>query len=164
MRTISSYPVAISKFGRRSPGLAGLVVSLLLLVAVSLSPVHAAEIPSDDEQDVLIRTTLMTFNDANMTGNYAVLLAKASKQFQAQYSAEQVFAAFEAFRKNELFFEQVVTADYDSWEKARLDSEGALVLAGVFKTDELQVKYRLRFVQNNKVWKFLGINVDASKI
>ena len=42
--------------------------------------------------------------------------------------------------------------------------EGALVLAGVFKTDELQVKYRLRFVQNNKVWKFLGINVDASKL
>jgi hypothetical protein len=164
MRTISSYSITISHFSRRPFDLAAWIVSLLLLIAVSLSPAFAAEIPSDDEQDVLIRTTLMTFNDANMTGNYTVLLAKASKQFQAQYSAEQVFAAFEAFRKNELFFEEVATAEYDSYEKAKFDSEGALVLAGVFKTDELQVKYRLRFVHNNKVWKFLGINVDASKL
>jgi hypothetical protein len=163
MRSISSYPINISDFSRRPFDLAAWIASLLLLIAVSL-PALAAEIPSDDEQDVLIRTTLLTFNDANMTGNDTVLLAKASKQFQAQYSAEQVFAAFEAFRKNELFFEEVATAEYDSYEKAKFDSEGALVLAGVFKTDELQVKYRLRFVQNNKVWKFLGINVDASKI
>jgi len=28
----------------------------------------------------------------------------------------------------------------------------------------MQVKYRLRFVQNSKLWKLLGINVDAKKI
>jgi len=38
------------------------------------------------------------------------------------------------------------------------------VLAGVFKTDDMQVKYKLRFVQNSKVWKVLGINVDATKL
>ena len=164
MRSISPSPVTTSNFSRRPLNLAVWVSSLLFLIAVSLSPACAAEIPSEDEQDVLIRTTLMTFNDANMTGNYTVLRAKASKQFQAQYSAEQVFTAFEAFRKNELYFEEVVGAEYDSNEKARFDSEGALILAGVFKTGELQVKYRLRFVQSNKVWKFLGINVDASKL
>ena len=56
----------------------------------------------------------------------------------------------------------MVTAEYDSWEKAKFDPDGALVLAGVFKTDELEVKYRLRFVQSNKVWKVLGIKVDAT--
>jgi hypothetical protein len=25
------------------------------------------------------------------------------------------------------------------------------------------VKYRLRFIQNNHVWKVLGINVDATR-
>ena len=136
----------------------------MVLLAGSISPVYSVEIPSDDEQDVLIRTTLMTFNDANMTGNYAVLLAKASKQFQSQFTTDQLVTSFESFRQNELFFEDAITADYDSFEKAKLDKEGALVLAGVFKTDDLQVKYRLRFVQNTKVWKILGINVDASKL
>ena len=145
-------------------GTAGRIVAMLAWIAVCLCPAYAAEIPSDDDQDVLIRTTLMTFNDANMTGNYNVLFAKASKQFQSQLSADQLSTAFEPFRKKELFFEDVVTADYDSYEKATFDAEGALVLAGVFKTDEMKVKYNLRFVQNNKVWKLLGINVDATHL
>jgi len=44
-----------------------------------------------------------------------------------------------------------------------IDKEGALVLGGVFKTDDLQVKYNLRFVKNDDAWKMLGINVDATK-
>jgi hypothetical protein len=139
------------------------IIALLALAMMSFAPAFAVDIPSDDDQDVLIRSTLMTFNDANMTNNYAVLYAKASKQFQTQITQEKMQAAFEAFRKNELYFEDVVTADYDSYEKAVIDGEGALVLAGVFKTDDMQVKYRIRYVQNNKLWKLLGINVDATR-
>jgi hypothetical protein len=137
------------------------VVSLFVLIA--LSPAYAAEMPSDDEQDVLIRTTLLTFNDANMTGNFSVFYAKAAKQFQDKYSAEKMAAGFETFRTKELFFEDIATAEYDSEEKAKFD-EGALILAGVFKTDNMLVKYRLRFVQNAKVWKVIGLDVDASKL
>ncbi len=140
----------------------GWMLSLFVLITFSL-PALAAEIPDDDDQDVLIRSTLMTFNDANMTGNYSVLLAKASKQFQSQFTAEQLAASFAEFRQKELYFEEVVTADYDSYDKAKLDSDGALLLSGVFKTDDLQVNYRLRFVQNNKIWKVLGINVDVKR-
>jgi hypothetical protein len=147
----------------RSFDLIGFAIALLIL-AVSLAPARAAEIPSDDEQDVLVRTTLMTFNDANMTGNYSVLLAKASKQFQSQVTDDKLAAAFEGFRTNELFFESVVADDYESADKAKIDSDGVLTLAGVFKDDDVQVKYRLRFVENGKVWKLLGINVDVKKL
>jgi hypothetical protein len=164
MRSIRALPTKLFDSAKKPLGVAGWIVALLAMIAVSLSPALAIDLPSDDDQDVLIRTTLMTFNDANMTGDYTVLFAKASKQFQAQLSVEKLAAAFEGFRKNELFFEEVVTADYDSSEKAKLDGEGALVLAGVFKTDDMQVKYKLRFVQNSKVWKVLGINVDATKL
>jgi hypothetical protein len=164
MGSIRTFPTTLFNPGKRPVGVAGWIVAFLAMIALSLSPALAVELPSDDDQDVLIRTTLMTFNDANMTGDYTVLFAKASKQFQAQLSVEKLTAAFEGFRKNELFFEEVVTADYDSSDKAKLDGEGALVLAGVFKTDDMQVKYKLRFVQNSKVWKVLGINVDATKL
>jgi len=126
-------------------------------------PVSAADIPNDDEQDVLIRTALMTFNDANMTNDYSVFLAKSSKEFQSQFTTDKMASAFEGFRKNELYFEDVITADYDSYEKAKIDNDGALVLAGVFTTDNMEVKYRLRFIQNNKIWKVAGINVDATR-
>jgi hypothetical protein len=133
------------------------------LAIASVLPAFAADIPDDDAQDVLIRTTLLTFNDANMTNNYAVMLARSSKQFQSQFTTDKMTAAFEPFRTKKLFFEEVATDEYDSSEEAKIDKEGALVLVGVFKSDELQIKYNLRFVKNDDAWKMLGINVDATK-
>jgi hypothetical protein len=163
MKSIFARPASIAGLDRGLLGITGFAAALMLFAVVSLAPALAAEIPSDDDQDVLIRTTLMTFNDANMTNNYSVLWAKSSKQIQSQVPVEKMASTFEVFRTKQLFFEDVVTADYESYEKATIDSEGALVLTGVFKTDEMQVKYKLRFIQNDKQWKLLAINVDASK-
>jgi len=139
------------------------LIAAVMMLAI-FAPANAASLPSDDEQEVLIRTTLMTFNDANMTANYSVLHAKASKEVQAQLSIEKLFDTFKPFRTNQLFFEDIIYEDYDSYEDAKLDDEGALVLAGVFKTDSIRVKYRLRFVKNDAAWKWLGINADVQKL
>jgi opacity protein-like surface antigen len=143
--------------------------ALLTLIAavmmmVSFAPANAASLPSKDKQEILIRTTLMTFNDANMTGNYSVLHAKASKEVQEQLSIEKLFETFKPFRTNKLFFEDIIYEDYDSYEDAKLDDEGALVLAGVFKTDSMRVKFRLRFVKNDVSWKWLAITGDVRKL
>jgi len=142
--------------------LATAIVALFAVTFVSLAPAFAIDIPDDDDQDILIRNTLMTFNDANLSGNYSVFVAKASKEFQSQFTAEKMAAAFEAFNKNKADLSDLVTADYDSYEKARLDGN-ALVLIGVFKTDDFEVKYNLRFFQNDDVWKVSSINVDATR-
>ena len=142
------------------------VLALIAAVAISgaFTQAKAASLPSDDEQEILIRTTLLTFNDANMTGNYSVLHAKASKELQAQLSIEKLFETFKPFRTNRLFFEDIVYEDYDSYEDAKFDSDGALVLAGVFKTDREKVSYRLEFVNNDAIWKWSGIRVNADKL
>jgi hypothetical protein len=154
----------ISRLTRRSLALAGIVIASLMIAGAFLAPAYAADIPSDDEQDVLIRSTLASFNDANMTGNYSVFLAKGSKQLQQQVTVDKVVAAGEVFRRNKLFFESIVTDDYESYEKAVIDQQGALVLAGVFKGDTMEVTYKLQFVQNDNEWKLLGINVNAKRI
>jgi hypothetical protein len=142
--------------------LATTIVALFAVTFVSLAPAFAVDIPDDDDQDILIRNTLMTFNDANLSGNYSVFVAKASKEFQSQFTAEKMASAFEAFSKNKADLSGLVTADYDSYEKARFDGK-ELVLVGVFKTDDFEVKYNLRFLQNDDVWKISSINVDATK-
>lgn len=149
-------------FTDRTPVM-GVFFAFLMLVAASLAPTYAVEAPPEAEQDVLVRTTLMTFNDANLTGNYSVLIAKASKQFQAQFAPDKVAASLESFRVNRLFFEDIVTQKYDSTEKPVIDPEGGLNLAGVLKAGTMEVKYKLRFIQNDNKWKLLGFNVDATK-
>ena len=163
MKSIFAEWTEIVRCFRKSRIAAGIFVAVLMLVTASLRPAYAADMPSEDDQDVLVRATLMTFNDANMTGNYAVFIAKASKQFQSQIAPEKLAASLESFRVNRLFFDNVVTEDYDSTEKPTIDAEGGLNLGGLFRTDDMEVKYKLRFIQNDNVWKLLGFNVDAKK-
>jgi len=138
------------------------LASLFALAMMSIPQAFAAEIPSEREQDVMIRSTLATFNDANMSNNYTVLMSKASRQLQTQVTPEKLQTIFVSFRDKQMFFEDIITAARDSSEPAKIDEEGVLVLAGTLKTDEMKVKYRLRFVLNAKVWKLLGINVNTS--
>ena len=137
-------------------------VSLLGLAMLTIAPAAAVDVPDDHAQDALIRSTLTRFNDANMTNDYSVFMAKASQQLQTQVPLEKMAAAFEGFRKNHVFFEDVVAAKYVSHEKAIIDKDGALVLAGVMNLDKGDLKYNLRFIQNDNVWKVLFINVDVA--
>lgn len=161
---IVTFLTLTSRLKRQTLALVGIIVALIMIAGAFLAPAYAGDLPSDDQQDVLIRSTLSSYNDANMTGNYAVFMAKASKQFQQQVSVEKIASGSEVFRRNKLFFESIVTDDYASYDKAVIDQQGALVLAGVFKGDSMEVTYKLEFVQNDNEWKLLGINVNAKKI
>src|SRR6516225_4162254 len=59
-------------------------VSLLGLAMLTIAPAAAVDVPDDHAQDALIRSTLTRFNDANMTNDYSVFMAKASQQLQTQ--------------------------------------------------------------------------------
>ncbi len=133
-----------------------------LLVVIALcasSPVWAAKVPSDNEQEILIRTTLMTFNDANVTGNYSVLRTKASKEFQSELGLEDLAKAFARYRTLNVNIESIVADEIASYEDARIDKNGVLHLIGAFKDDEKRVNYDLKFIPNNGAWKILGLNV-----
>ena len=134
---------------------------LLLLLAMLWSPTrsYGAKLPSDDEQEILIKTTLMTFNDANMTGNYSVLHAKSSRQLQDQISVEKLTAAFQKFRDMRLNIESVVS-DEIVLTKSKTNSDGVLELVGMFKDDDKKIQYDLKFVKNDGVWRLLGINLN----
>ena len=95
-----------TKFARIIGGL------VLCLILGFTPPSWAAKFPNVEQQDLLVRSALMTFNDANMTGNYSVLLAKASKQFQSSFSTDKLSEGFKTFRDQNLNLEKMfMTAD-----------------------------------------------------
>ena len=52
----------------------------------------------------------MTFNDANVTGNYTVLHAKLSKPFRDQFSPERLREAFKVFNEKHIDFDLIASA------------------------------------------------------
>jgi hypothetical protein len=140
--------------GRNSLG------AIMLALAMSLvAPAFSATLPTDNEQEILVKTTLMTFNDANLTGNYSVLFDKSSKAFRSQITAEKLSEAFKVFRTKNINLESIVADEIDSSKDPKIDGDGVLRLTGRFKDEDKKISFDLKFVNEDGVWKILGLNV-----
>jgi hypothetical protein len=132
---------------------------MLALAICFVTPAFSATLPTDDEQEILVKTTLMTFNDANLTGNYSVLFDKSSKAFRSQISAEKLSEAFKVFRARNINLESIVADEIDSSKDPKIDGDGVLYLKGRFKDEDKKISFDLKFVNEDGVWKILGLNV-----
>ena len=135
--------------------------ALALVLSLSFfASAHAAPPMTDNDQEILVKTTLMTFNDANLTGNYSVLYDKSAKIFRAQASAQKLSDAFKVFRDKKIDLASIVADEIDSAKAPAVGADGVLNLKGRFKDDEKKVRYDLKFIQEDGAWKLIGLNVD----
>ena len=82
----------------------------------------------------LIRSTLLTLNDANRSGNYTVLHDLAAPDFQAQNSAADLGQSFSDLRHRNFDLYGVALLAPQFTEAPALDQNGLLRLAGYFPT------------------------------
>ena len=52
------------------------------------------KVPSERALEALVKATLLTFNDANVTGNFTVFHAKLAKPFRQQFTPERLQETF----------------------------------------------------------------------
>ncbi len=139
------------------------VIARLIGLFVLLLVVGAAQaqnkVPSERALEVLVKTSLLTFNDANVTGNYTVLHQKLSKPFRQEFPPERLQEAFKEFREKNIDIE-LVAALKPAYEPApSIDSEGKLVVKGYFPTEPIRVNFNLAFIPSDGEWKLIRLNV-----
>ena len=118
-------------------------------------------VPNEQLQEVLIKTSLLTFNDANLTGNYAVLHAKLAKPFREQFNPDKLKQAFKTFAEKKIDLGAIVLKPPVATAASKIDSRGALVLRGQFETAPSRLIYELDFVPSEGEWKPLMIHVSV---
>ena len=135
-----------------------------MLAVMALMPMASLaqaqnKVPSERALEALVKTTLLTFNDANVTGNYEVFHAKLSKPFREQFSVERLARRFQEFNKKHIDFD-VIAALKPSYDPApKVDDEGRLLVKGHFPTEPLRVNFDLAFIPSDGEWKLISINV-----
>lgn len=151
------------------------LIALALLLSCSNGPADAqqktlapAAVPAQPSLPVtleqalyLIRSTLLTLNDANRTGNYTVLRDLGSPNFQAN-SAAQLGDIFANQRKQALDFGAVAVLDPQLTLLPQIEPNGMLHMAGFFPSVPLQVNFELLFEPANRQWKIYGVSVNLS--
>lgn len=110
----------------------------------------------------LIRSTLLTLNDANRSGNYTVLRDLASPSFQAKNSAADLSVIFADLRRRNFdLFAVAIAAPQLTAPPSR--DNNLLRLTGFFPTRPLQTNFDLLFEDVNGKWLLFGVSVQTSE-
>jgi hypothetical protein len=122
-------------------------------------PAPASRSFSMGQATYLVRSTLMTLNDADRSGNYSVLRDLAAPEFQARNSAADLAQSFLDLRRRkfDLFTVSFATPQFNS--APQVDANGRIRLMGFFPTRPLQIKFDLIFQSVDGEWKLLAISI-----
>lgn len=132
----------------RSQFVAAIIGTLLLV-----SPAQEDDkLPSAQYQEILIKTSLLRPNDANLTGNYAVLHAELAKPFRDQFTPEQLKQAFKTFADQKPDWGLIATKPPIASSEAKIDSRGGLKLRHYFDTRPNRLSYELDFLSSVGEW------------
>jgi hypothetical protein len=118
-------------------------------------------VPSPAGQEILIKSSLLTLNDANVTGNYAVLYAKLAKPVREQFSQERVRQSFKEFVDKKIDFKLIVAKSPVATREPQIDDRGALVLRGYFDISTDRLTYALDFIPSEGEWKPVKLTVNV---
>jgi hypothetical protein len=133
----------------------GIVASMFVAGAALAQPV-----PSPTLQEILVKASLLTFNDANVTGIYTVMHAKLSKPFRDQFSPDKLKQVFKPFHDQRIDFDLIAAKPIVPTSEAVV-KDGSLMLRGYFDTSPSRVTYELDFIQSDGEWKLTNINVKV---
>ena len=148
------------------PALAGLLIAASSALAQPApapkapAAVQQPRLPATLEQSLyLIRSTLLTLNDANRSGNYTVLRDLASPAFQQRNTAADLAAIFTDLRRRnfDLYAVAILPPRLDA--PPALDRNGMLRLTGTFPTRPLAIRFDLLFQVVDGQWRLFGISV-----
>ena len=138
----------------------GLAAAVLASIAACPIKALALDMPGPSAQEVLVKSILVTLNDAVASDNFTVLHAKISKPFREQFPPEKLRAVFKDLVEKHAVFDAVVAQKMIPDEDAKIDDKGVLTLKGRFQTSPKQVKYQLGFIESEGAWKLSGVTID----
>ena len=132
--------------------------------AAVASPAPPALSVTVEQALYLIRSTLLTLNDANRTGNYTVLGDLAAPSFQAKNTAADLAQVFSDLRRRNFDLFSVALAAPQLSAPPALDGNGLLRLTGFFPTRPLQINFDLLFQNAGGQWRLFGISVATPQV
>jgi len=134
---------------------------LALLLLLAMPAMAQNKVPPARPLEALVKASLMSLNDANLTGDYRVFHARLSEPFRKQYPPDRLKATFKEFNEKNVDIDIVtaMTPTYD--QPTYVDADGKLVVRGFFPTEPSRVSFEMDFVSGEGEWRLIRINVKV---
>jgi hypothetical protein len=122
-----------------------------------------ADLPDARTVSILIRRTLLSLNDANLSGNYTVLRDLAAPGFQATNDAARLTDIFTVLRRRKVDLAPIVYFEPKLVRPAEINESGMLRLSGFIPTRPEQVNFDMLFQKIGGRWRLFGIAVNTTQ-
>ncbi|QWG18384.1 hypothetical protein KMZ68_00295 [Bradyrhizobium sediminis] len=129
------------------------------MAAPGAAVAQSLPLPTPLVEEVMVKTSLLTFNDANLTGNYAVMYAKMAKPFRDKFTADTLKQAFKVFAGKHI--DIIAAKPIVPTSAAKFGGNGWLMLRGYFDTSPSRLNYELDFAVSEGEWKLIAIDVKV---
>jgi len=136
-----------------------LVTAVLAFIA-GPAMAQSLPLPTAIEEEVTVKTSLLTLNDGNLTGNYAVMHARMAKAFRDKFHADTLKQAFKEFAGKHI--DAIAAKPIVPVSEARISSSDTLMLRGYFDTSPSRLIYELDYAISEGEWKLINIDVKVS--
>ncbi len=164
--------------GFRRRRLALFVLAMLAASAVQADPSGAARkpepavqpavhpqlrMPTAEQIVILIRSSLLTLNDAIETGNFTVLRDRGAPSFQAANTAARLSDIFQNLGRQGVDLSRIAAIAPKLTEGPAIDASHRLHLAGYFPAHPVAIKFGLIFEASAGRWRLFGISVNPAQ-
>ena len=135
----------------------------LVLLSLLALPVASAQnrVPAPKPLEALVKGSLMSLNDANLTGDYRVFHARLSEPFRRQFTPDRLKQSFREFHDKYVDIDIVCALAPVFDQPPYVDAEGKLVIHGFFPTEPTRVNFGLEFIPSDGEWKLFNISVGV---
>jgi hypothetical protein len=150
-------------FVSRSVCLWACLAALVGVPAFAPPSLAQSRVPGERALEALVKATLLTFNDANVTGNFTVFHAKLAKPFRQQFTPERLQETFKSFVDQQIDFDVIAAYKPVYDPAASVDGDGRLIVKGHFPTEPTRVLFDLAVIPSDGEWKLISIHVKTER-
>jgi len=119
-------------------------------------------VPNEQVISVLVFSTLLALNQANITGNYTVFRELGAPGFQAANSAAKLSEVFAALRDRGLDLSPILLFKLQLKDQPKIDDNGMLRVTGYFPTRPEHVNFDLLYQSVKGQWRLFGIAASTT--
>lgn len=132
--------------------------------APALKRPPAIAVPNPYKLSILIRTTIIALNQANLTGNYSVVRDLAAPSFREVNSSARLAEIFSGLRRRHLDLSPILLLEPKLVRPPALMDNGSLRLSGFFPSAPEQVNFDLAFQRVGGQWRLFAISLGTRRV
>ncbi len=125
-----------------------------------------SEIPSDDELQSMVKTTLLDFNDAVLSDDFNNFHSTICQPWQKEMSPEKFRTEFQEFVTKRIDIKDIKSYDAEFTPAptiSKVVGYRTLLVEGKYQTRPKLTKFTLNYIPEGKQWKLSRIEVDRTE-